>query len=344
MTAVLVVVMVACFGTWIPLSQSVGSATQHRRILYVAAGNLAVAVVAVAVGSGHLTLGWRALWLPLAGGVAWTGGVFAAFRATEQAGLARAAGTWAPLNIVTAFVLGILLFHELDHSSTVQLAAIGTALVLVVIGVLVIVRSQGSGSGSAALVSASSEGMAAGAALGRTTSAPPGLVWAVAAGILWGGYFVPAQWAGVSAAAGNLPLAIGIALGAVVLAVAPGRSSSAAPGGTGAPAKGGVAAPGGIAGAGAGVETRPGRRRVVGVITLVGAGVLFGIGDVALLAVVKRLGTGVGFTLAQLSLVVNAAIGIWVLKVPTPGSRDARIAVCGIVLAGSGGLLIGWLR
>jgi len=186
MTAVLVVVMVACFGTWIPLSQSVGSATQHRRILYVAAGNLAVAVVAVAVGSGHLTLGWRTLWLPLAGGVAWTGGVFAAFRATEEAGLSRAAGTWAPLNIVTAFVLGILLFHELDHSSTVQLAAIGTALVLVVIGVLVIVRSQGSGSGSAALV---------------------------------------------SAAAGNLPLAIGIALGAVVLAVAPGRSSSDAPGG-----------------------------------------------------------------------------------------------------------------
>lgn len=306
MTAVLVVTMVACFGTWIPLSQSKHSLTQPERILYVATGNLAVAAVALGIGSSHLTLGWRALWLPLAGGLAWTAGAFSAFRATELTGLARAAGTWAPLNIVTAFVLGILLFGELDHSSTFQLLALASALVLVVIGVLAIVRSQGSEPGT-------TTGTTEGFATGTTRLRSSGLAWAVAAGLLWGAYFVPAQWAGVTAEAGNLPLAVGILLGAIV-----------------------VANKGSIAGLR--------QRSAADAATLLGAGVLFGIGDVTLLVVVQRLGTGVGFTLAQLSLVVNAAIGIWLLKNPAPGSRAARIALGGILLAGSGGLMIGWLR
>ena len=49
------------------------------------------------------------------------------------------------------------------------------------------------------------------------------------------------------------------------------------------------------------------------------AGVLFGIGNLALLGLVSRVGTGVGFTIGQLSLLVNASIGIWVFKVPHAG-------------------------
>jgi glucose uptake protein len=56
------------------------------------------------------------------------------------------------------------------------------------------------------------------------------------------------------------------------------------------------------------------------------------------------VGTGVGFTIAQLSLLVNASIGIWLFKVPPPGSRAAKLATAGILIAGTGGALIGALR
>ena len=300
MTAVLALLMVACFGTWIPLSQSVRGASQQSRIVYVAIGNMVVASVALAVGGAHLTAGWRALWLPFAGGVAWTVGVYAAFRATELTGLARAAGTWTPLNIVTAFVLGITLFDELAHSSAARLGVLAAALVLVLVGVLVIVGSQG----------------AAGNAARTPGEKRAGLAWAIAAGVLWGGYFVPSEWAKVTAQAGNFPLAIGILLAAVVMAA-----------GTRSPIAVGNA-----------------RRWAARAGVLVASGAIFGVGDVVLLVLVGRLGTGVGFTVAQLSLLVNAAIGIWVLKAPPPGSRAARIALYGIAIAGSGGLMIGGLR
>jgi glucose uptake protein len=74
------------------------------------------------------------------------------------------------------------------------------------------------------------------------------------------------------------------------------------------------------------------------------AGLLFGIGDLALLSLVARVGTGVGFTIAQLSLLVNAGIGMWVFKVPKPGSHASRSVLVGILVAGSGGVLIGILR
>jgi glucose uptake protein len=76
----------------------------------------------------------------------------------------------------------------------------------------------------------------------------------------------------------------------------------------------------------------------------VAAGLLFGIGNVALLGLVSRVGTGAGFTIAQLSLLVNASIGIWVFKVPRPGTRPAKIAIAGIALAGVGGGIIGAIR
>jgi hypothetical protein len=50
-----------------------------------------------------------------------------------------------------------------------------------------------------------------------------------------------------------------------------------------------------------------------------GAGVLFGIGNLALLALVARVGTGTGFTIAQLSLLVNASVGVWVFHVSGGG-------------------------
>jgi glucose uptake protein len=56
------------------------------------------------------------------------------------------------------------------------------------------------------------------------------------------------------------------------------------------------------------------------------------------------VGTGVGFTIAQLSLLVNASVGIWIFKRPQPGTRAARTALTGILIAGVGGCIIGAMR
>ena len=132
-----------------------------------------------------------------------------------------------------------------------------------------------------------------------------------AAGILWGSYFVPAQWAAVSPQVSDFPLALGILGGALALALPVGE-----------PVKLGV---------------RPTSAQL-------GAGILFGIGNLTLLALVARVGTGTGFTIAQLSLPVNASIGIWVFHVPEPGTRQARKVLAGIVIAGIGGCVIAAMR
>jgi glucose uptake protein len=74
------------------------------------------------------------------------------------------------------------------------------------------------------------------------------------------------------------------------------------------------------------------------------AGLLFGIGDIALLGLVPRVGTGTGFTIAQLSLLVNAGVGIWAFHVSRPGKPAARKVIAGIVIAGIGGCVIGAMR
>jgi glucose uptake protein len=145
----------------------------------------------------------------------------------------------------------------------------------------------------------------------RAATAGAGLLWAGGAGILWGTYFVPAQWAKVPAQVSDFPLALGILAAALVLALPAGE-----------PVKLGGRATG----------------------SLLGAGVLFGIGNLALLALVARVGTGTGFTIAQLSLLVNASVGVWVFRVPEPGTRQAHKVLVGIVLAGIGGCAIAAMR
>ena len=344
MVGLLSLITVVSWGTWIPLAQAVPGVPQHARTLYVTIGNVMFAGAALAVAGGHLAWGWRSFWLPVAGGVVWTSGNYAAFRASEAIGLARAAGSWTPLNIVVAFAWGAVLFGELDHLSGARFAVLGGALVLVVAGVLVIVRSQDASpvraplprargaphgrrsqvtmaatiapSGQAA--SAGPAGPATAAALARPATPAAtashhghGLLWAAAAGVLWGSYFVPAQWAGTPAQVSNFPLAVGTLAGGLALALS---------------------------------RRAPLRLPVTGARANLAAGALFGIGNLALLGLVSRVGTGTGFTIGQLSLLVNASIGIWVFKVPPPGSRAAKLAMAGILIAGAGGMTIGALR
>ena len=306
-TALLALITVASWGTWIPLAQAAHGVPQRSRTFYVTVGNFTFATVALLVSGGHLSFGWRDFWLPLAGGMVWTAGNYSAFRASETIGLARAAGSWTPLNIITAFVWGALLFSELKSFTTARFAAVSVALVFVLVGVLLIVRSQVAvGVSPSAATSAGPPGSVSGGA----DAYRRGLLWAVAAGVLWGSYFVPAEWAKVPTQVANFPLALGILAGGFALALPCGPSKLS-----------------------------------LRVTTLqLTAGVLFGVGNLALLGLVSRVGTGVGFTIAQLSLLINASIGIWVFKVPKPGSQAARIALAGILIAGVGGGVIGVVR
>ena len=294
MTVLLAVITVTALGIWIPLAQLLPGTPERSRIVYVAIGNVVFVGIALLVSGAHLGLSWRGFWLPLIGGVVWAGGNYCVLKASQAIGLARAAGTWTPLNIVVAFAWGALLFGELDGFSGVRFAVLGVAFLTVVLGVLLIAGARGE-----------PESGQPGA------SARLGLLWAAGAGVLWGSYFVPAQWAAVPAQVGDFPLALGILAGSLALALPAGEPVRL----------------------GAGASS-----------ILLGAGVLFGIGNLTLLGLVARVGTGAGFTIAQLSLVVNASLGIWIFRVPEPGTRQARIVVAGIVLAGLGGVVIATMR
>ena len=311
MIALLAFVTVAAFGTWIPLAQLLPGVPQRSRIFYVTVGNVVFAGIALLAGGGHLVLGWRGFWLPLAGGVVWTAGSYSAFRAAETIGIARAAGTWTPLNIIVAFAWGALLFGELDHFSGIRFILLAVALAAVLAGVFLIIGSQDS-SGAPVVPAVPPAPQAIETDPGRPAPrALGGLLWAGAAGLLWGTYFVPAQWAAEPAQVSNFPLALGILGAALALALPAGQ---------------------------------PARLGLRALTVQLGAGVLFGIGNFTLLGLVARVGTGTGFTIAQLSLLVNASIGIWAFHSPEPGTPAARKVIAGIVIAGIGGCLIGAMR
>jgi glucose uptake protein GlcU len=316
MTALLALTTILAWGFWIPVAQIMPGVPQRSRTFYVALGNAIFAGSALVIAGGHVSFGWRGFWLPLVGGVVWTVGGYSAFRASESIGLARASGSWTPLNIIVAFVWGALLFGEMDRFSTTDFVLLGVALVFVLSGTLFIVNSQDSqdsagGSGEAGSRANDPQPTAKVRRAEAATSYRHGFLFAGAAGVLWGSYFIPAQWAKVPAQVANFPLALGILAAGTVLVMTTGRPTRLSPRGT---------------------------------AVQLSAGLLFGIGNIALLGLVARIGTGVGFTIAQLSLLVNVSVGILVFKVPRPGSRAARVAVAGILLAGVGGLLIGNLR
>ena len=136
-----------------------------------------------------------------------------------------------------------------------------------------------------------------------------GYLGAVGAGVLWASYFIPIQFAGVSMWVGAFPMALGMFAASIVL-VGITRKSVRLDGG-----------------------------RDVARTLLSGA--LWTAGNFGMLLMVDRFGTGRGFTITQLSVVVNALVGIFVLKDPAPKSRAALLTFVGCVIATAGAILLG---
>jgi glucose uptake protein len=139
-----------------------------------------------------------------------------------------------------------------------------------------------------------------------------GVLGAIGAGILWGSYFIPIKQSDVSLWIATFPLTIGIFVGSTVLMLL-GRQAPR-------------------------LEKRGDYARV----SL--SGVLWGVGNYGMLLLVNEIGAGRGFTIAQLAVVVNALLGVYLLKDPQPRTRAATLTLVGCVMAMFGGVVLGNLK
>jgi glucose uptake protein len=128
-----------------------------------------------------------------------------------------------------------------------------------------------------------------------------GLFGAVSAGILWGSYIIPMKLSGVSSWVSSFPFAVGILVVSIILLV---------------------------------VQHQSVRLEKIGdYFRICFAGALWGMGNYTMLLMVNVLGAGRGFTIAQLGVVVNALVGVYVLKDPKPNTRAAWLTLAGCFIA-----------
>jgi glucose uptake protein len=283
------------WGTWLAPSQKVMFSNQQIKTLYVVATNLGIATV-VAIWQGAIPeLTPATFLLTVLGGVIWSVGGLCAFTGTKELGIAKAFGIWAPLNIIVSLSWGAALFHEFINISFGSILLLVAAILTILAGMLLIIFAKGTDEG------------------GQDRGAfRLGLTGAVGAGILWGSYFIPVKYSGVSPWAGAFPLAIGMAIGGTILALFSRQSWK-------------LTATGDYVRA-----------------CLTGA--LWSIGNYGALLLIGAIGAGKGFTISQISVVVSALIGIYWLREPPPKTRAARLTFIGCILATIGGIVLGNLK
>jgi glucose uptake protein len=141
-----------------------------------------------------------------------------------------------------------------------------------------------------------------------------GLLGTMGAGVGFATYFIPIQigtanYPEFNMWIGTLPLSIGMFTGSAILVIVTKSSAR--------------------------LEKGSHYARVMS------TGILWGIGNYGALAMMEIIGTGRGFTIAQLCVVVNALIGIYILKEPDPRSRAAKLTLVGVIIAMVGAILLG---
>ena len=288
------------WGTWLAPSQNVQFPNQQLKTFYVALGNLFLAII-VMFFIGYSQLSWNIFWLPFFGGLIWAVSGYFAFTGTSRIGIARAFGTWAPLNIIVGIIWGMVLWNEFLRSGTANLIFAVVSVIVIIIGVLLIIFSGEKDTEQQKI---------------NKRDLTIGFAGALGAGILWGTYFIPssilARNTELSAWAAAFPLAVGMLTGSIILTFFAGNKWK--------------------------LENQS------DYIKALGSGFLWSIGNFTMLLLVASIGAGKGFTIAQLSVVVNALIGIYLLKEPQPKSKAAKLTLYGVLLATIGGIILGNLK
>jgi glucose uptake protein len=193
-------VTVLAWGSWLAPSQAVTFPNQQIKTFYVAAANLVLAGLVLAL-QGAAGLTWAVFWPPFVGGLVWSVSGYLAFTATGLLGMARAYGIWAPINVGVSMLWGAIIFNEFLSASPLTLGLLALALAIILSGVLLIIFAKGRGA---------------------QRLAPrifwSGLLAALGAGVLWGSYYIPIKLSAASMWTASFPLALGIFAGSALLA------------------------------------------------------------------------------------------------------------------------------
>ena len=290
MSLILALLTVLSWGLWIVVAEGVAFSSIHIRNLYVSLVCFIVALIVYGqVGLVHAdTLSASMFWPSFAGGILWIASSWCAYQAIEGIGLTKAIGIWAPGNIVTSMLWGHLLFGENFLYSLSGLSA----LVVVLIGVgLIVFKGHNTEN--------------------HQKESRTGVLFALCCAFLWGSYFIPIQYFGLSPWAASLPMTFGMLAGATLFAIPDLK-----------------------------------RRFLLSgwdSFRVFLSGGLWSLGNYSSLLLMERVGTGLGFTIAQMAIVINALAGIYLFKRPAPGTPSARLAFLGIALALSGVFILGQL-
>ena len=239
-------------------------------------------------------------WYPFVGGLIWAISGWSAFVGTKHLGMAKAFGIWAPMNIVVSVLWGALLFDEFSNVEANAMILALFAFAIIVGGILLIIFAGG---GNSDEIHGKSKFL--------------GLIGAMGAGVGFATFFIPITWGSKNAGLafenfnmwiGTLPLALGMVFGSIVLMLVSKAS--------------------------------PRLQKKTDYLRVLSTGFLWAIGNYGALALVDLIGAGKGFTIAQLCVVVNALVGIYVLREPNPKSKAAKLTLLGVVIAITGGVLL----
>jgi len=290
-------ITVLAWGSWLAPSQNVPMKGQQTRNFFV---TLAVFVMSIIVAAfwkfEGLTL--RNSIAPFIGGLIWAIGGYCAFSAVSKIGMAKAFGIWAPLNIVSSIIWGIILFGEFIHTGLSNILYGLACVVAIIIGLLFIIFSGGSSEKTNE----------------KNEVFVQGVLLAIATGILLGSYFIPIRIAETTVPmwVATFPLAVGMFLGASILV---GLTKSS-------------------------IQLE----KSMHYLLVLSTGALWGIGNYGALRMMELIGTGRGYTIANMCVVVNALIGIYIFKNPPPKSKAALLTFGGIVIATAGAVILASLK
>jgi glucose uptake protein len=291
-------ITVLAWGTWLAPSEKVVLPNAMSRAFYIAVGNIILSTLVLFTVADPSKLTAAVFLYPFLGGLIWSLGALCAFSGIARIGMAKAFGIWAPLNILTGFAWGMILFGEFLKAGALTMTLAAGSLLAIIAGLLMIIFSGG----------AESE---------QKEKSTVGFAFAIGAGVLWGTYFVPTAFlaqkvAGLSGWITAFPLAVGMLVGSGLLVAVARQAPKCADG--------------------------------MAYVRVVSSGLLWSVGNFAMLLMVAVIGMAKGFTIAQMCVVVNALVGIFVMKNPAPGTRAANLTLIGVVLATIGGVVLGNLK